>query len=69
MGTTVNHTDEGEEECRHEAVGEHLHTTAPVIAVVLSMRMAKRATTAVGHRRVGVDVLEVGLVRRREKAP
>ena len=65
MGTAVNHTDQGKEEGRHEAVAQHLQHGTRAGSLV-EHQDGEQHEAAVRHGAVGVDVLEVGLHAGRE---
>ena len=60
MGTSIDHTDEGEEECRHQTVREHLQDCTRT-GCLGHHQQGEEHQTAVGHRTVGIDILQVGL--------
>ena len=60
VGTAIYHTNQGKEQCRHQAVREHLqHGTSHGCSV--KHQDCKKHHTTVAHRRISVDILEVGL--------
>ena len=60
VGTAVDHSDEGEEEGRHESVGKHLQDGTGTTGAG-HHEQGEEHQAAVAHRRVGIDVLQVGL--------
>ena len=60
VGTAVNHTDEGEEEGCHKSVREHLKNGTGARHTG-HHKKSEQHQTAVRHRRVGIDELQVGL--------
>ena len=60
MRTSINHTDEGKEKSGHQTVRKHLHHGSGHSRRV-QHQYGEQNQTAVTHRRVSVDVFEVGL--------
>ena len=60
VGTAIDHTDEGKEEGRHQTVGKHLKDGA-CAGHLVHHQNGEEHKTAVAYRRVGIDILEVGL--------
>ena len=60
MGTSVNHTDQSEEEGCHQTVRKHLHHRTGHCRRVQHQNR-KEYQTAVAYRRICVDVFQVGL--------
>ena len=67
MRAAVDHADQRKEECRHQAVAQHLQHGARAGRGV-HHQDGEQYQPAVRHRRVGVDVFEVGLHAGREGA-
>ena len=67
VGAAVDHADQREEEGRHQAVAQHLEHGARTGRGVHHQN-GEQHQSAVRHRGVGVDVLEVGLHAGREGA-
>ena len=65
MCSTVNHTDKGEEESSHQSVRKHLKDGSRAGGLG-HHQQCKEHQTAVGYRRIGIDVLQVGLNTGRE---
>ena len=65
MRTTVDHTDQGEEECRHQTVREHLEDSTGHCSLI-EHQDCEEHQTAVAYRRVSVDIFEVCLHACRE---
>ena len=60
MCAAVDHTDQGEEQGGHQAVGEHLHHGSRHGRLV-QHQDGEQYQPAVAHGRVGVDVFQVRL--------
>ena len=60
MRTAVNHADQSEEEGRHQAVAQHLQNRSRSGRSVHHQN-GEEHQPAVRHRRIGIDILEVGL--------
>ena len=65
MCTSVDHTDQGEEQGCHQTVGQHLQDSTRAGRRV-HHQDGEEHQTAVGYGRVGVDILQVGLYASRE---
>ena len=60
MRTAIDHTDQREEESRHQTMGEHLHDSTGHRGCV-EHQDCEEHQTAVADGRICVDILEVGL--------
>lgn len=64
---TVDHTDQREEQSRHQAVRQHLQYGAGHRRLV-QHQDSEQHQAAVAHRRVGVDIFQIGLLNGRKRA-
>ena len=60
MGTTIDHTDQGKEESRHQTMREHLQDSTRDSGLT-HHEQGKEHQSTVRHRRVGIDILQVSL--------
>ena len=69
MGTSVYHTDKGEEQGCHQSVREHLQNSTRASCLVHHQN-GEQHQTAMADGRVGVDILHAGVTfRYTEKGP